>query len=42
MRIGCVALDEPDRMLVSHDGRGAAQAARHLADLGHTRIGFVG
>ncbi|MES2340469.1 MAG: LacI family DNA-binding transcriptional regulator [Pseudomonadota bacterium] len=41
VRIGSVALDEPDRMLVSHDGRGAAQAARHLADLGHTRIALI-
>jgi LacI family transcriptional regulator len=41
VRIGSVALDEPDRMLVSHDGRGAGEAARHLADLGHTRIALI-
>ena len=41
VRIGSVALDAPDRMLVSHDGRGAAQAARHLADLGHSRIALI-
>ncbi len=41
VRIGSVALDEPGRMLVSHDGKGAAEAARHLADLGHTRIALI-
>lgn len=41
VRIASVPLDEPDRMVVSHDGEGAAQAARHLADLGHTRIALI-
>jgi LacI family transcriptional regulator len=41
VRIASVPLDEPDRMVVSHDGKGAAEAARHLADLGHTRIALI-
>ncbi|THD77065.1 MAG: LacI family DNA-binding transcriptional regulator [Phenylobacterium sp.] len=41
VRIASVPLDEPDRMVVSHDGEGAAQAARHLADLGHRRIALI-
>ncbi len=41
VRIASVPLDEPDRMVVSHDGDGAAEAARHLADLGHRRIGLI-
>jgi len=41
VRIASVPLDEVDRMVVSHDGKGAAEAARHLADLGHTRIALI-
>lgn len=41
VRIASVPMDEADRMVVSHDGEGAAQAARHLADLGHTRIALI-
>jgi len=41
VRIASAALDSPEHMVVSHDGEGARQAARHLADLGHTRIGLV-
>jgi LacI family transcriptional regulator len=41
VRIASVPLDQPDRMVVSHDGDGAAQAARHLADLGHRRIALI-
>jgi LacI family transcriptional regulator len=41
VRIASVSLDAPACMVVSHDGEGAAQAARHLADLGHTRIGLI-
>lgn len=41
VRIASVSLDEPANMVVSHDGRGAAEAARHLADLGHTRIALI-
>jgi LacI family transcriptional regulator len=41
VRIASVPMDEADRMVVSHDGRGAAEAARHLADLGHMRIALI-
>ncbi len=41
VRIASVPLDDPERMVVSHDGEGAAEAARHLADLGHRRIGVI-
>jgi LacI family transcriptional regulator len=41
VRIASVPLDGPEHMVVSHDGEGAAQAARHLADLGHTRIALI-
>jgi LacI family transcriptional regulator len=41
VRIASVSLDEPVRMVVTHDSRGAARAARHLAGLGHTRIAFI-
>jgi LacI family transcriptional regulator len=40
-RIASISLDEPARMVVTHDHRGAAEAARHLADLGHRRVAFV-
>lgn len=41
VRIASVPMDEAGRMVVSHDGKGAAEAARHLADLGHTRIALI-
>lgn len=41
VRIASAPLDEADRMVVSHDGQGAAEAARHLADLGHRRIALI-
>jgi LacI family transcriptional regulator len=41
VRIASVPMDEPAQMVVSHDGKGAAEAARHLADLGHSRIGLI-
>jgi len=41
VRIASVSLDEPARMVVTNDSRGAAEAARHLAGLGHTRIAFI-
>jgi LacI family transcriptional regulator len=41
VRIASVLLDHPDRMIVSHDRRGGEQAARHLIELGHRRIGFI-
>lgn len=41
VRIASVSLDEPACMVVTHDSRGAAQAARHLAELGHRRVAFI-
>ena len=41
VRIASVALDEPQAMVVTNDWIGAAEAARHLADLGHRRIALV-
>lgn len=41
IRIASVELDAPDRMIVSHDRQGAAAAGRHLAELGHKRVGFI-
>ncbi|HEY0599720.1 LacI family DNA-binding transcriptional regulator [Brevundimonas sp.] len=41
VRIASVSLDEPANMVVTHDSRGAARAARHLAELGHRRIAFI-
>ena len=41
VRIASVPLDRPDRMIVSFDRKGGEQAALHLIQLGHRRIGFV-
>tara|TARA_R110000868_G_scaffold101630_1_gene279679 strand:+ start:32015 stop:33091 length:1077 start_codon:yes stop_codon:yes gene_type:complete len=41
IRIASVALDLPERMIISHDHIGAAFAGRHLAELGHHKIGFI-
>lgn len=41
VRIASVLLDHPERMIVSHDRKGGEQAARHLVELGHRRIGFI-
>jgi LacI family transcriptional regulator len=41
VRVASVELDEADSMLVTNDAVGAAQAARHLADLGHRRIAHI-
>ncbi len=41
VRIASVELDQPERMVRTHDGEGAAQAARHLAGLGHRRIAHI-
>lgn len=41
VRIASVELDEPRHMVQTHDGLGAAQAARHLAALGHKLIGHI-
>lgn len=41
IRIASVSLDEPEHMIVSHDHLGGVAAGRHLAELGHRRIGFI-
>ncbi len=42
VRIASVALeDDAEAMIVSHDHVGGREAARHLADLGHTRIAHI-
>lgn len=41
IRIASVELDEPARLVRTHDAEGAAQAARHLAGLGHQRIAHI-
>jgi len=41
VRIASVALDAPQSMVVTNDWIGAAEAAFHLADLGHRRIALV-
>ena len=41
VRIASVELDIQPRLVRTHDADGAAQAARHLASLGHKRIAHV-
>lgn len=41
VRIASVVLDEPSQMVRTFDTEGAAQAARHIAELGHTRIAHI-
>jgi LacI family transcriptional regulator len=41
IRIASVELDKPEHMIVGHDRMGGSQAARHILDLGHTRIAFI-
>jgi LacI family transcriptional regulator len=41
VRIASVELDKPSRMVRTHDAEGAAQAARHLASLGHEKIAHI-
>lgn len=41
VRIASVDLDIPSRMVRTHDAEGAAQAARHLAGLGHKQIAHI-
>jgi LacI family transcriptional regulator len=40
-RIAAVSLDVSARMVVTHDHLGAAEAGRHLVDLGHERVAFI-
>ncbi|HEY3798873.1 MAG TPA: LacI family DNA-binding transcriptional regulator [Caulobacteraceae bacterium] len=41
VRVASVELDSAGSMLVTNDAIGGAESARHLADLGHTRIGHI-
>ncbi len=41
VRIASVDLDKSSNLVRTHDAEGAAQAARHLASLGHTRIAHI-
>ena len=40
-RIASVSMDEPSRMVVTHDRNGAAEVADYLLGLGHTDIALV-
>jgi len=41
VRIAAVSLDSPENMVETHDYVGAAEAARHIAGLGHERIAHI-
>lgn len=41
VRIAAVSLDLPENMVETHDYVGAAEAARHIASLGHRRIAHI-
>jgi LacI family transcriptional regulator len=41
VRIAAVSLDTPENMIETHDYVGAAEAARHIASLGHERIAHI-
>ena len=41
VRIAAVALDKPERMVVTHDYDGAAEVADYLLSLGHTDIALI-
>jgi hypothetical protein len=41
IRIASVVLDKPENTVKTHDSDGAAQAARHLAELGHRNIAHI-
>ncbi len=41
VRIAAVSLDSPENMIETHDYVGAAEAARHIANLGHRRIAHL-
>jgi LacI family transcriptional regulator len=41
VRIAAVSLDTPENMIETHDYVGAAEAARHIAALGHSRIAHI-
>jgi LacI family transcriptional regulator len=41
VRIAAVSLDTPENMIETHDFVGGAEAARHIAALGHDRIAHI-
>jgi LacI family transcriptional regulator len=41
VRVASVSLDTPEHMIETRDRLGGREAARHLAELGHTRIAFI-
>lgn len=41
VRMASAAIDEPGNLVSSNDSLATAEAAHHLAALGHTRIGFI-
>ena len=41
VRIAAVSLDSPENMIETHDYVGAAEAARHIAQLGHSKIAHI-
>lgn len=41
VRVAAVSLDTPENMIETHDYVGAAEAARHIAALGHERIAHI-
>lgn len=41
VRMASAVIDEPGNLVASTDSLATAEAAKHLADLGHTRIGFI-
>lgn len=41
VRIASVEFDAPHQNIRTHDAKGAAQAARHLAEIGHRRIAHI-
>jgi LacI family transcriptional regulator len=40
-RIASVAMDDPSRMVVTHDRNGAAEVAEYLLSMGHTDIALI-
>ena len=41
VRIASIAVDLDERMIVTNDRLGGREAGRHIAELGHTRVGMV-
>lgn len=41
LRVASVSVDSPEHVFVTEDREGGRVAGRHLAELGHTRIGFI-